>query len=922
METLLLQRNCHCTLSLYSYSAWKISQERECSFLPGSLDARAFAWWGQMVDDVLLDTGTLWYQFSALCYLCVLLFNLCQFSLPVSACIRAIRGQNFRVFRVFRGYIFRMNWRRWIPLMIVVAGIVTYHNSLWGQFIFDDKRVIQDNFRIKQLWPLSETVAGTSRPMVQLSLALNYAMGELNPWGYHLFNLVVHLLAGLTLYGVVKRTLVRLSRASELQSFRALETTDIVGQALRLAKSSDGEPAAGGAPTLQLMDGTEGREQARGYNKDTAATLAGIIALIWVVHPLNTQAVTYIIQRGESMMGLFYLITLYCFIRGANTDDRRPGIGGTCSVTSSATGDVVGQAHRLAGRVEDEPAAGGAPALQNPEAKKPRRSTAIQSSVHSPQSTVHSRRHSRAIWHCAAIAASAAGMLCKEVMVTAPMMVLFYDRLFIAGSWRSMLRQRAWFHLVLFATCAIPLVLSARSLTEGVSAGFGIKALNPSQFALSQTGVILHYLHLAIWPADLCFDYMWPVADGFWQIVPPLLVIMGLLVLMLWLFLRSDALAFPALWFFGILSITSSFMPILDLAVEHRMYLPVIAPIAVMVIASSHLFRQVGRWLQISSLTGNMVAIIIMCFVMVVLATLTVDRNRDYHTEHELWLKTVAQRPTNSRAYSTIAYHLIGQHKYAEAIELCKLVIAYDPQYAATYPKLAYAYLQIGRSDEAVRVLNKAIALDADFADGHFTMGLVRQGQQRFDEAVDLYVKAIKLDSHQPRYYHNLGLALMNLQRYQDAEKAFQSAVHLKPHDVQSSHALGYVQAKQGKYRDATVMWHHALDLNPAFWPSACQLAWIYATCPDDSVRDGHEALRLVLEMMAVHREPNAVTLEILAAAHAEIGQFDQAIDAAEQMQNLPVIPGTTIIPSTGRAERLASYRAGKAWRMRATSTE
>ena len=108
--------------------------------------------------------------------------------------------------------------------------------------------------------------AGTGRPVVVLTLALNYAVSGLNPWSYHVLNLVIHASAALVLFGIVRRTLQ--------------------GQRLR------------------NRFGT----QANG--------LAAAVAVCWAVHPLQTESVTYIIQRMESLMGLFLLLTLYCVIRG------------------------------------------------------------------------------------------------------------------------------------------------------------------------------------------------------------------------------------------------------------------------------------------------------------------------------------------------------------------------------------------------------------------------------------------------------------------------------------------------------------------------------------------------------------------------------------------------------------------------------
>jgi hypothetical protein len=158
---------------------------------------------------------------------------------------------------------------RWLPWLLVAAGVLAYLNSLSGVFVFDDQRTILDNPQIRQLWPIGAVMSHTRRPVVNLSLAVNYAISGLETWSYHAFNLIVHLLAGLVLFGVVRRTL--------------------------LSKPL-GQTYARSAPWLALA-----------------------VAMIWTVHPLQTQSVTYVIQRAESMMGLFYVLTVYCVIRGADS---------------------------------------------------------------------------------------------------------------------------------------------------------------------------------------------------------------------------------------------------------------------------------------------------------------------------------------------------------------------------------------------------------------------------------------------------------------------------------------------------------------------------------------------------------------------------------------------------------------------------
>jgi tetratricopeptide (TPR) repeat protein len=166
---------------------------------------------------------------------------------------------------------------RWLaPALLVLAAAATYGNALTGPFVFDDVGSIVENPHVRSLWPLSEaltappqaTVAG--RPMVSLSLALNYALGGLDVRGYHLANLAIHALCALLLYGVVRRTLS--------------------GSGLAIG-------AHAGGPALAC-------------------------ALLWVVHPLCSETVNYTVQRTESIMALFYLATLYAAARAAASDRR------------------------------------------------------------------------------------------------------------------------------------------------------------------------------------------------------------------------------------------------------------------------------------------------------------------------------------------------------------------------------------------------------------------------------------------------------------------------------------------------------------------------------------------------------------------------------------------------------------------------
>ena len=161
-------------------------------------------------------------------------------------------------------------------LLLVAATIAAYSNSFNGPFVFDDVGTILNNPTILKLWPPHDALLGlaggstaSGRPIVNLSLALNHALGGFDVRGYHAFNLALHLAAGLALFGVVRRLLL----------------TDPLQK--RFASG--------------------------------ALSIAFTSAALWLLHPLQTATVTYVVQRAEVLASLFYLLTLYGFLRSTHS---------------------------------------------------------------------------------------------------------------------------------------------------------------------------------------------------------------------------------------------------------------------------------------------------------------------------------------------------------------------------------------------------------------------------------------------------------------------------------------------------------------------------------------------------------------------------------------------------------------------------
>ena len=161
--------------------------------------------------------------------------------------------------------------------------------------VLDNPGAITWNPTIKSLAaslspPPLTSVSG--RPIANLSFAINYLISETHLWSYHAVNLVIHLAAALALFGVIRRS---------------------------LAASSASFPPMASSPSLPVW-------------------FAWAVSLLWVVHPLHTETVTYVVQRIESLMSLFLLLTLYCAIRAGDGDARKWNAWSTAALVSCALG--------------------------------------------------------------------------------------------------------------------------------------------------------------------------------------------------------------------------------------------------------------------------------------------------------------------------------------------------------------------------------------------------------------------------------------------------------------------------------------------------------------------------------------------------------------------------------------------------------
>jgi tetratricopeptide (TPR) repeat protein len=445
-----------------------------------------------------------------------------------------------------------------------------------------------------------------------------------------------------------------------------------------------------------------------------------------------------------------------------------------------------------------------------------------------------------------AVVCCALGMASKEVMVTAPLVALLFERTFIGGPWRTWIRRRGITYVALFSTWILLAALVIHSGSRGGTAGLGA-GVSPWRYLLTQCTALLLYVKLSLWPHPLIFDYGPALAAGVREVWPAavvVLLLLGAMGVLLWRFPRA---AFIALAWLIVLAPSSSVIPVRTQTIaEHRAYLPLAIILIGTVTAASYAVGRTKRPFAAPALAT------LLASVTIALAFLTVRRNADYHTALGLWRDTLAKRPNNPRTYLNVGVLEFGPRgDYASAIQCFTEALRLDPDftpalvnrssvYVATgqrekaladaerlvqiIPNEAQAYLSraavyesMGQFDREIQDTTVAIRLNPEGADAYYDRGngYIALGQHAM-AAAD-YAQAVRLKPGEPRFWFNYGNALTYLQQYEAALEEFDRAIALKPDWADAYLNRGIAQTGRGRHALAIADFTRAAELKPAW---------------------------------------------------------------------------------------------------------
>lgn len=592
--------------------------------------------------------------------------------------------------------------------IIILVGLLIYMRTLDVPFVLDDTGNLVESQIIKDLVHFFDPAqysryfgGSTSRYFGYLTFALNYRLHGYDVTGYHLVNISIHLITALLVYRLVSLT------------FRAC----------RLSVPED--------------HAASGRE----------AFVALLAALLFVTHPIQTQAVTYVVQRFASLAALFYLLSFTSYLQARLI----------CRWHEGNSRAVVG-------------------------------------------------------WFTIAILSAVLAITTKQNAYTLPFAIIAFELLFF-NDWLNQKNKKVLYGVLGFlivAGAGITVWMRSSELSfwkimykldEASRLQTGMSRWD---YLATQCRVLITYLRILILPLGQHVDYDYPVSRSFLepQVLVSALLLCALLCCALYCLYRARSLgrisgknadpamfkmiAFGIFWFFITHAIESSFIPIVDVIFEHRMYLP-----------SVGIFMAVAATISLSGGEGAVIpgwprlpVLIAVAAMILMLAGATAARNQVWRSEISLWEDNVRKSPFKARG------HL----------------------------NLGVAYADKGRFDEALTQFMMALDIDPAMIEAYLNIGMIREKNGDFEEALKAYRKCLETKPRMPAPYSHIGNIYFQQKRYLDALQEFDIAIDCDPDFERGYFGRGRVLAAMGRKDEAVRDFRRALQINPSFTEAAEQL--------------------------------------------------------------------------------------------------
>ena len=636
------------------------------------------------------------------------------------------------------------------PRLILVAAIgLVYSNTFLNSFHFDDITSILEKPWVRGIDKISQLFnkeALFQRPLVLLSFNINYIISEFEVASYHLFNIILHALASLLVFRFAEKALNLLNDFSPQKAFFSL-------------------PFFG--------------------------------AMVFALHPLSTQSVTYISSRSSIMATIFYLSALILFFDGF----------------------------------------------------KKWKQTGLKCWGYFISSSV-----------CFFL-----GGLSKEIIITLPAMLFIFHYYFIyRKSPKDWLVTYVKWIFLLF----IPLLtfIGYKQFIAGGLLNASNAYLRPSTWLLTQTSVIpFEYFRKMLFPFNMNIDIDFPILENWLQPGNWL----GLLLLGLFMFFwirisnrvsRVDEVGrrcagFGMAWILLTLFPTSSFIPLLDVAVEHRTYLPMVGFAFLSAGCISYLRIECLENLSAFSfpVTKMMNCCVVLILIFFSLGVIT--RNSDWKDEVTLWSDAKKKSPKLVRPYNNVgeAYDKLG--KYDQAITEFEGSLKIDPNYFYGLNNLGNIYGKQRKLPEAIDYFKKALKVKPDYSPAHYNIARALHLTGKRQEAVESYRKSIKFNPYFEQAFYNLAYLAMELNLFDEALENFNKFLSMQPNHSKANFGAGNALMMKGQLDLAMSKYRRSAQLDTSFALPYLNIANIEIQLKNipAAIKNFERALIVKPDMPAVH---------------------------------------------------------------------
>ncbi|BDU51132.1 glycosyltransferase family 39 protein [Haliovirga abyssi] len=564
-----------------------------------------------------------------------------------------------------------------IFLLFSVLGFILYMNTLKVGFVFDSVSLKYDP-QIRDIFSALKDVFlqySSNRRLAYFTFAINYLIGRENPIGYHIFNIIIHILTAFTVYKF-----------------------------------------------LEIFT-----------KKEKASFFA---ALIFLVNPIQTQALNLIVQRMVLLSGLFYFLTLYLYLKNRETDKKR--------------------------------------------------------------------------YYILAIISFLAGIRCKEIVITLPLVLTFIDY--------KNIKKIIPFYFIAFLPILFKIMVALNGNNQ-IGKVFNMKQANADltrgKYFISEFKVIVYYIALILLPLKLRIDYDFKVDNSFFNIdvLFPFFILLVLIFLIIYLYKKKFLYSFSIFLFFMGIFVTSTIIPIEDLSFEHRVYISSVGVILFITLFIDEIIK--------SKIIKNSIFIII----LLIYSGLTINRNFEWKNESKLWKTNIKYTPNKVRPRYNLVEVYLKEKKYNLALEEIDEILKIDNYYEA-YKDRAKIYLETGDYNKALKSINIAISRYNKDIENYEIKIKIFEKLRKLDKIEETALKSLEIEKS-AKMYNYLAEANYIRKNYNKAIKFANLGLEVK-NNYRGNYLLGNISMKFSKYDKAINYFEQCVKIGRMDSKLYKRLKWLY----------------------------------------------------------------------------------------------